>query len=166
MPDARCTRGPVRNEVDGCAHEHTGQRRQSDIPCAMALRLIRDLPGDRLFCHRRPRDLTRKLDASTGASGPHDFTVRFSAVRRGHLHVHRDPPNVVTLANAPEQDGMATDMPQFLTSGKAKYFLFFDLTRFPKTGSDLPVGLLCRTRRIHICPCKPSRANARPIAAA
>src|SRR6266567_9529356 len=32
-----------------CAHEHTGQRRQSDIPCAMALRLIRYLPGDRLF---------------------------------------------------------------------------------------------------------------------
>src|SRR5437016_14047397 len=40
MPDARCTRGPVRNAVVGCAHEHTGQRRQSDIPCAVALRLI------------------------------------------------------------------------------------------------------------------------------
>src|SRR5882757_4901510 len=26
--------------VEECAHEHTGQRRQSDIPCAMALRLI------------------------------------------------------------------------------------------------------------------------------
>src|SRR5829696_2310043 len=27
------------------AHEHTGQRKHSDIPCATALRLIRALPG-------------------------------------------------------------------------------------------------------------------------
>src|SRR6195952_4101006 len=40
MPDARCTRGLMRNVDRKCAHEHTGQRRQSDIPCAMALRLI------------------------------------------------------------------------------------------------------------------------------
>src|SRR5712672_4515727 len=40
MPDARCTRGLMRNVHRKCAHEHTGQRRQSDIPCAMALRLI------------------------------------------------------------------------------------------------------------------------------
>ena len=30
--------------VGRCAHEHTGQRRQSDIPCAMALRLITRSP--------------------------------------------------------------------------------------------------------------------------
>src|SRR6266702_2713609 len=30
--------------VEDCAHEHTGQRRQSDIPCAMALRLITRSP--------------------------------------------------------------------------------------------------------------------------
>jgi hypothetical protein len=40
MPDARCTRGLVCNVHKECAHEHTGQRRTSDIPCAMALRLI------------------------------------------------------------------------------------------------------------------------------
>jgi hypothetical protein len=34
MPDARCTRGLMRNVHKKCAHEHTGQRRQSDIPCA------------------------------------------------------------------------------------------------------------------------------------
>jgi hypothetical protein len=33
----------------------------------------------------------RQLDASTGASGPHDFAVRFSAVRQRHIHVHRIP---------------------------------------------------------------------------
>src|SRR3981081_3737885 len=40
MPDARCTRDLMRNVHKKCAHEHTGQRRTSDIPCAMALRLI------------------------------------------------------------------------------------------------------------------------------
>src|SRR5437879_11217248 len=42
-----------------------------------------------------------KLDASAEASGPHVFAVRFNAVRRGHLHVHRNPPNAVTLPTAP-----------------------------------------------------------------
>ena len=35
-----------------------------------------------------------KLDASAEASGPHDFAVRFSAVRRRHLGVHRSLPRV------------------------------------------------------------------------
>jgi hypothetical protein len=32
-----------------------------------------------------------KLDASTGASEPHDFAVRFSAVRQKRIRVHRIP---------------------------------------------------------------------------
>src|SRR5947208_4397601 len=44
MPDARCTRDLMRNVHKKCAHEHTGQRRTSDIPCAMALRLITRSP--------------------------------------------------------------------------------------------------------------------------
>ena len=51
MPDARCTRGLVCNRVEECAHEHTGQRRTSDIPCAMALRLITRSPGDEVAWH-------------------------------------------------------------------------------------------------------------------
>jgi hypothetical protein len=49
-------------------------------------------PATRLYCHRRLRIMvlskarlgglaSAKLDASIGASEPHDFTVRFSAVR-------------------------------------------------------------------------------------
>jgi hypothetical protein len=34
-------------------------------------------PVTGLFCHRRLRNHFRKLDASVGASGPHDFAVRF-----------------------------------------------------------------------------------------
>jgi len=45
---------------------------------------------------------SQKLDASIGASGPHDFAVRFSAVRQKHCGVHRIPrPTFVTMANAP-----------------------------------------------------------------
>jgi hypothetical protein len=54
MPDARCIRGLVCKLDKENAHEHTGQRRQSDIPCAMALRLISRSPrGIGLSCPRR-----------------------------------------------------------------------------------------------------------------
>src|ERR1700709_793538 len=42
------------------AHEHTGLAEASGLPCAMALRLIRFRPGDRLSCHHpRARLLPR-----------------------------------------------------------------------------------------------------------
>ena len=54
MPDARCTRGLVCKRAQEHAHERTGQRRTSDIPCAMALRLISRSPrGIGLSCPRR-----------------------------------------------------------------------------------------------------------------
>ena len=94
MPDARCTRGLMRSVHEECAHEHTGQRRTSDIPCAMALRLISRSPrGIGLVCPRRLRiagssapgraDLpSTDLTPTSEASGPHDFTVRFSTARQ------------------------------------------------------------------------------------
>src|SRR3990170_5013952 len=76
-----------------CAHEHTGQRRTSDIPCAMALRLMTRSPRRIwLCCLRRlygiwhvspvglrapPQDLTPTLRQS----GPHAFAVRFGTAR-------------------------------------------------------------------------------------
>ena len=50
-----------------CAHEHTGQRRASDIPCAMALRLISCSPqSGRARCHCRSLEAlaSSELDAS------------------------------------------------------------------------------------------------------
>jgi hypothetical protein len=35
-----------------------------------------------LFCHRRWQNYFHQLDAGVEASGPHDFSVRFSAVRQ------------------------------------------------------------------------------------
>jgi hypothetical protein len=34
---------------------------------------------------------SQELDASIGASGPHDFAVRVSAVRQKRIRVHRIP---------------------------------------------------------------------------
>jgi hypothetical protein len=42
-----------------------------------------------------------ELDASVEASEPHDFAVRLSAVRQQHLGVHRIPPHVDDVRNAP-----------------------------------------------------------------
>src|SRR5258708_15695617 len=41
-----------------------------------------------------------------------------------------------------ERDGMAIDVPLIWPSGKAKYFLFWGLTRFRQTRSDLPPSSL------------------------
>ena len=39
-------------------------------------------PVTGLFCHRHRRNYFRELDASVGASGPHDFAVRISIIHR------------------------------------------------------------------------------------
>jgi hypothetical protein len=60
------------------------------FPAQWLYGLYRALPGERLCCHRRRRDTAlhpfgsmrnRQLDASTAASGPHDFAVRIGHVR-------------------------------------------------------------------------------------
>ena len=92
MPGARCTRGLVCKSVQKGAHEHTGSAEASDIPCAMVLRLISCSPrSGRARCHRRRWNGFHQLDASIGVSGPHDFAVRFRAIRQRHIHVHRIP---------------------------------------------------------------------------
>jgi hypothetical protein len=48
-----------------------------------------------LFCHRRLAQFpARDLNASVEASGPHDFAVRFCAIRQRRIRVHRIPPRV------------------------------------------------------------------------
>jgi hypothetical protein len=76
------------------AHEHTGQRRTSDIPCAMALRLMTRSPRriwtllspspygiwqvSPVGLSAPPQDLTPTLRQS----GPHAFAVRFDTARQ------------------------------------------------------------------------------------
>ena len=154
------------------AHEHTGQRRTSDIPCAMALRLIRAHPGDLALLSPSPRGTWHVSPVGLSApphdmtptlrlSGPHDFAVRFGAVRPArrcpltenrpantlrarHRRVHRIPSQrSVTMANAPPpgQDGESRkgDLPDGLSG-------------------ILPDGLICRSHGCHA----PSHASSGP----
>jgi hypothetical protein len=65
------------------------------ISCAMVLTAYFALSlVTGLSCHHRQRDAKhhRQLDASVGASGPHDFAVRkISAFVNAPPHVHRIP---------------------------------------------------------------------------
>src|ERR1700737_1087492 len=84
------SRGKLKNHTSIVT---TGSPETPGLPCAMVLTVSFVLsPVTGLFCHRRLSDNSAKLDASVGASGPHDFAVRADAVRRQHLRVHRIPP--------------------------------------------------------------------------
>jgi hypothetical protein len=115
MPDAHCTRGLVCKRQKKTAHEHTGQRRQSDIPCAMALRLISRSPRSvGLSCLRRftvtgtPARLgfrtSANLTPTSEASGPHDFAVRIGIVRLARrAPLTENPPCEPTLRPIPRR---------------------------------------------------------------
>ena len=79
------------------------------IPRAMVLTVSFVIsPVIGLFCHRRQRNYFRQLDASVGASGPHDFAVRItrcSSAARSASTASRSA--FVTIAIRPfeERDG-------------------------------------------------------------
>jgi hypothetical protein len=82
-----------------------------------------------LFCHRHRRSCIRQLDASVGASGPHDF-----AVRKHTLSSEAPPastasrPASVTIASAPVWDRTAMDIDLIWVRREAEYFLKLDWT--------------------------------------
>jgi len=101
------------------------QRKQSGLPCAMVLRLISCSPWRPAFCHHRRCDAKHhhQLDASIGASGPHDFAVRFGAVRQKRRRVHRILPRVRDDRETPlVWDGMARNKPVIWVACEAEYF--------------------------------------------
>jgi hypothetical protein len=76
MPGARCARSRVWC-VESTRVSHHGHTGSPGIPRAMVLTVSFALsPVTGLVCHRRLAGCPAKLDASVGASGPHDFTVR------------------------------------------------------------------------------------------
>jgi hypothetical protein len=87
MPGARCTRSPVCS-VESTRVVATGTPASPGIPARNGFNgLCRALPGDRALLPPSPRGYcfviarlgqqnSAKLDASVGASGPHDFAVR------------------------------------------------------------------------------------------
>src|SRR5205823_1163204 len=86
------------------AHEHTGQRKHSDIPCATALRLTSCSPRwSGLVVTVTPEKLaSHGLSASIAAPGPHDFAVRSRTIRLWTAaSIASRAPRVVTMAIRP-----------------------------------------------------------------
>jgi hypothetical protein len=83
MPGAGRTRElGVQRKVHFAHASNNRAAETTGIPCAMALRLIRDLPGvPGLLAPVASLDSSARLDASVGTSGPHDFTVRIGHAR-------------------------------------------------------------------------------------
>ncbi len=77
MPGARCARSLVCKIRKHTSIVTTVTPVSPGIPRAMVLTVSFELsPVTGLSCHRRLADTSAKLDASVGASGPHDFAVR------------------------------------------------------------------------------------------
>jgi hypothetical protein len=77
-PGARCTRGLVCNMHKKTHTSIQVQRRHPGLPCAMVLRLTSCSPWRPGFLATiiREKLASHELDASVGASEPHDFAVR------------------------------------------------------------------------------------------
>ena len=106
-------------------HRFTGT---PGLPCAMVLTAYFALSlATGLCCHHRPCDAKHhhELDASVGASGPHDFAVRAPCHSSFDIAcVHRIPrPTSVTIAKRPSCGcGMAIDMQVSWVRSEPKYF--------------------------------------------
>ena len=118
------------------------------FPAQWLYGLLRALPGERLFCLRRPREASLLLDLTPAPRRPNHTTSPYASgayVYRA-LSVHRISPHVRDDREAPlirrETDGV---MRLIWMRTKAEYFWFLRLTRFRKIRSDLP-GPVCRTR--------------------
>ena len=88
-------------------------------------------PVTGLFLSLSPaEDFFRWLDASVGASGPHDFTVRVGALVRSTSRVHRIPhPTSVTIAKRPSfERRMAEDVEVIWVKREAENFFGEDWT--------------------------------------
>src|SRR5258708_19159747 len=99
-------------------------------------------PVTGLSCHRHRRSYLRQLDASVGASGPHDFAVRKSALSSlAPPASTASRPASVTIASRPSsvgRDGKSYSL--ICISEKQKYFCKGDWTgQSPTRSTDLPV---------------------------
>src|SRR3984893_16754877 len=82
MPGARCARSLVCKIKKHTSIATTLTPETPGIPRAMVLTVsfvLSRVTG--LVCHPRLRNRFRRLDASVGASGPHDFAVRERCAR-------------------------------------------------------------------------------------
>jgi hypothetical protein len=116
--------------------EVTGIIRHSRTRMVYGLYVISPVIGF-LATVAREKFSSRELDTSTEVSGPHDFAVRFSAVRQRHLRVHRIPSRVRDDRDTPLAGTRRDRYRPDLGIRKTRIFLQTGLDR--KIGS-VPVG--------------------------
>src|SRR6185312_9135756 len=88
--------GPVQQKKHG--GRTTGEPGNAGFPCAVVYGLLRALPGDRALLppsSARCASIVANLNASIGASGPHDFAVR--DIGRSSHAVSRPPHPTATF---------------------------------------------------------------------
>jgi hypothetical protein len=115
-PGARCTRGLMCKGSKKNAHEHTGSAEavrpslRNGFTAYIVLSPAR--PGLLVTVAPKKRELLANLTPAIGASGPHDFAVRFSRARQSQLLRPSHPdPRFVTNAHTPLWwDGMAQEV--------------------------------------------------------
>jgi hypothetical protein len=93
MPGARCTRGLVCN---GWIEAHTSIQGSGGIRHSLrngftVYVVLSPVEPGSLSPSPVRSFASHELDASIGASGPHDFTVRIRTIRQRHIRVHRIP---------------------------------------------------------------------------
>ena len=101
------------------------QRKHSGLPRAMALRLIRVRPGDRLSCHHHlrklslPHDLTPAPGHQAHSTSPYAHATLVSR----NISVHRSPPQRLRRWPTPLWwDRMAGVVHLICPTGQRKYF--------------------------------------------
>ena len=106
MPGARCARSLACKIKKHTSIVTTVTPDSPGIPYAMVLTVSFELSRVTGFLATLVSGQRfRQLDASIGASGPHDFAVRVSTVRQPCWHVHRIPrPTSVTIAKRPSEE--------------------------------------------------------------
>ncbi len=103
MPGVRCTRSLACKMKKHTSRVTTVTPVSPGIPRADGFNgFLRALLGEPGLFATVINGLLRQLDASVGASGPHDFAVRFRAFVMPRQSVHRIPhPTSVTIAKRP-----------------------------------------------------------------
>src|SRR5881392_1626524 len=125
MPGAQCARSLACKIKKHTSIVTTVTPETPGIPRAMVLTVSFALsPVTGLCCHCHRQVTTCQLDASVGASGPHDFAVRLSVRSSGDtLSVHRIPPRVRDDREPPlDWDGTARLMKLFALERNANIF--------------------------------------------
>jgi hypothetical protein len=147
---------PCVQNVKAHKRSHHGHAGTPGIPRAMVLTVSFALSlVSRACCHhRRPRCRSNRhqLDASIGASGPHDFAVRkIRALVSSAACVHRIPfPTSVTIASRPSCETRWRGLVEMICpTGKAKNFSERDWTGKIRLNCFDKSGFTRRRQRLH-----------------